>query len=1361
MDVEKSDREKAEDETEALGLIRASLDEETLDYIDGAPNAKRCWTMLRMRYKISTDQQHAKLIEKVFQDMEWKEGDRMFQKWLKIQNKFGEIPNFEHLLDGTTTACMTTRLIIHLWANRLPRNIATILERHLKLSQGKWTDIMYKIDDEIDSLPKNFQKTSSSSASNQTRPDQSQQRSKTKCFFCTKLGHRESECRTKKTWERRNITANMSLMDENPSKKTPNHWIVDSASTHNLTGDLTKIYSLRKIDPIPVFWGGLRLDTRMVGLAKINVGGAYIVINVYHVEGLNHNLLSVKKLCRKGLEVTATESRAFIRRGRRYTNLIERDGLYTTPCVETEKPVATQMSYEEAHVKFGHAGEQKLRKIHQQSADKETWTIAAKPDNFHCQVCVKGKITKINGHSHNLASQEPLDLIHMDISGPHPTAVNKAQYYIIVVDDSSKYKWVLPIQHRRDAPDVLNDWKRQIELKMGKTIKAFRTDNAPELKKLTLRWQKDGGSDAQFTIPGTSSQNGTAERAIRTINDSTRTMILDASMPTMFWPYAAVHAAFIANRASITESKSPFELFFSIPPNATHIHRWGCKIIFHNAHDKNPNTQQRNKMDARGREGILLLIDEKVTGRYICWDIKKRKAFITESLKFFESNPGGSLLDEIRSDDGQLEPARSPENDTGNKHTSNVTTGTTRQETSDEQTPFIIDTAPNDEEEHDEEERDEDEPEPQMDTTPLDGDSQMEDIANEEPITADIQTDQEHGDTQTMQTTQTMQRTETPMDIDTPDNIQERINRQLQDLYTRGILKRPYAQIQQRGDKSDDPAAKRIRAMMTKLAEREPRTYTEAVNHPTLGTEWREAIETEVKTLRKFGTWTEVPYQKGMKLITTKFVFKIKPGIDDQPRKLKARLVAQGFKQIRGLDFHETYAPTPRQATTRIFFALVCTMDLECHKVDATNAFAQAELGEMVHLTPPPSLHKNGVVWKLNKALYGLKQASYAWRNKIAPCLAKLGLIQCPEDECIMIDPKKGIMILIYVNDIAVAGPNKETIQKFISGLANMIGIKDMGELKTFLGLEVSRDRGEQKMWLTQTHYINKMAEELDMTAHRARPIGAPIGSWDVLEQKQPGEKAADKATFQSILGTLMYPSVMTRPDIAFATSSLSQHTSDPAERHLDAAKRVARYLRDTNGYGIEFTSPRRGGTYEFLVGYSDADYANSKDRRSVSGMVYTLANGPIHWKSQKQRSVATSTTEAEYIGFTPCAKEGIWLNRLVNWCLEQLKTAPNISQTAQLIKVKNNTLMYGDNQAALKIAGNLGASSKTKHIDIQYHAVKEWIRDGKITLKYVTTDNMLADGFTKPLIARKFNTFRSQINVNPAPEAIHRSDIE
>ncbi|KKF93168.1 Endonuclease [Ceratocystis platani] len=921
-----------------------------------------------------------------------------------------------------------------------------------------------------------------------------------------------------------------------------------------------------------------------------------------------------------------------------------------------------------------------------------------------------------------MASEEPLDLIHMDISGPHPTAVNKAKYYIVVVDDSSKYKWVLPIQHRRDAPAILNHWKRQIELKMDKRIKAFRTDNAPELKKLTLQWQDECGSDAQFTIPGTSSQNGTAERAIRTINDSARTMILDAQMPSEFWPYASIHAAYIANRASIQNSRSPFELFFSVQPNTFHIHRWGCKIIFHNANDKNPNTQQKNKMEARGREGILLVVDEKVTGRYMCWDIKKKKEFVTESLQFFEENPGGPMLEKTRQEDAN--------------HTPTTTNTDTSSENNTEQIITQNDKVPNTELV----------PETQEDATDPTPEQQTGDSAPEEPIATAVQTDPMDED---MQEAETTQGAETP--ADNPDTIQERINKQLQDLYMKGILKRPYAQMQQE-ENDDTPTAKRIRAMMTNLLEREPETYEEAINHPVNGPRWQEAIQNEVETLREFKTWTEVPYQKGMKLVTAKFVFKVKPSIDDQPRKFKARLVAQGFRQIRGIDFHETYAPTPRPTTTRTFFAIVCAMNLNCQKVDATNAFAQAELGETVHLIPPPSLHKSGTVWKLNKALYGLKQASYAWRSKIADCLNKLGFTQCPEDECIMVNSDTGIMILIYVDDIAVAGSNSRAIQEFISNLARTIGIKDMGELRTFLGMEVTRDRKKNRMWLTQTQYIDKMAEELDMTAHRARPIGAPIASWETLEPKQPEERAANKPIFQSILGTLMYTSVMTRPDITFATSSLSQHTTNPAERHLEAAKRVARYLRDTNKHGIEFAFPRRGGMDEFLVGYSDADYANSKDRKSISGMIYMLANGPVHWKSQKQRSVATSTTEAEYVGFTPCAKDGIWLNRLVKWCIDKMDMALDTNQTGQIIKVRNDTLMYGDNQAALKIAGNLGANSKTKHIDVQYHAVKEWIREGKVTLAYATTDKMLADGLTKPLPATKFNEFRSQINVNAVP---------
>ncbi|KAL2885232.1 Retrovirus-related Pol polyprotein from transposon TNT 1-94 [Ceratocystis lukuohia] len=509
----------------------------------------------------------------------------------------------------------------------------------------------------------------------------------------------------------------------------------------------------------------------------------------------------------------------------------------------------------------------------------------------------------------------------------------------------------------------------------------------------------------------------------------------------------------------------------------------------------------------------------------------------------------------------------------------------------------------------------------------------------------------------------------------------------------------------------ENPQAKKIRAMMATMLKWEPGTYAEAIMHPTHASEWREAIDAEIRTLRKFGTWTEVPFRNGIKLVNTKFIFKIKPSTDEQPERLKARLVAQGFRQEQGVDFHETYAPTPKQTTTRAFFAMVCGLDLECRKVDARNAFAQAKLEEVVYVNPPPHLKKPDTIWKLNKALYGPRQASHAWRNTIIPRLNKLGLVKCPDDECIMINPQKRIIVLVYVDDIAVASPDKPQISQLIEGLAKMIEIKDMGELKTFLGMEVNRNRDKGKMWLSQKQYIMKMSEEFDITAPRAKPVSTPIAAWETLEPIREEEKSVDKKTYQSLIGTLMYPSVMTRPDIAFATAMLSQHNSNPAERHLDAAKRVARYLRDTASLGIGFSLRRSGGMEESLIGYSDADYANSKDRNSE----------------------ATKRSN---------------LNNRGRWCLKRLQFDGKRSQTAQTIKLRANTLIYGDNQAALKIANNLGASDKTKHIDIQHHAAKDWIQQGKVKLEYVATEDMLADGLTKPLNNVKFNKFRSQMNI-------------
>ncbi|KAL2887234.1 Retrovirus-related Pol polyprotein from transposon TNT 1-94 [Ceratocystis lukuohia] len=1331
MDLVKTEAERSIDEQQAFTILRAGMDEETQLATEGIETVSKCWTTLKAQFAISTSRKHCNMMEEIAEHMKWQDGDQATSKWHSIRHRLAETTEYAPLGRDQLITHFMARPIVKCWMMHLPPKIAEIFERQIRQGNGTWNDVMEKIDDEI-LISSNRQRESNQTDSSKAK--QTRNAGKPKCFFCQKIGHKEEECRNKQTWEQRKISANMSHMDPS-SKKTPDYWIVDSGTTHHLTGDLTRLYSFQRIDPIPVHWGGLRLVTNTYGLAKIDVGGSEVTINVYHVDGLNQNLLSVRQLCRKRIEVLALEHGAFIRKNYKRTDLTEKDGLYTIPCMGGMDMRMKTIPYEEAHVKFGHVGEQKLRKLHQQSADKHSWKIAAKPTNFHCQTCVKGKITKTNGHSHTLPSQEPLDLIHMDISGNHPIGIDKTQYYIIIVDDASKYKWVLPIQQRKDTAEVLNSWKKRIELKMNKTIKAFRTDNAPELKKLTLQWQASHGSEAQFTIPGTSSQNGIAERAIRTINDSVRTILADSSMPTSFWPYAATHSAYIANRASIRDAKSPFELFFNIAPNNMHIHRWGCKVVFHNVYNKNPNTRQRNKLETRGREGILLAIDEKVTGRYTCWDIMKNKTFVTESLQFFENISGGDLLESDQPNKDVSTPEELVQEEQAN-HEDDQSTPRQGMNTLGENNQ--VDHQVNELETQDDNLAIQEPQNPNMD-----------DDEYVTPEGQDMMIDGQDEDTEAEETQKDVEQDSTNEIEDTPDTVQRRIDSQLHDLYIRGILKRPYNIFQQDEKNDENPQAKRIRAMMATMLKREPGTYAEAIMHPTHASEWREAIDAEIRTLRKFGTWTEVPFRNGIKLVNTKFIFKIKPSTDEQPERFKARLVAQGFRQEQGVDFHETYAPTPKQTTTRAFFAMVCGLNLECRKVDARNAFAQAKLEEMVYVNPPPHLKKPDTIWKLNKALYGLRQASHAWRNTIIPCLNKLGLVKCPDDECIMINPQKRIIVLVYVDDIAVAGPDKPQISQLIEGLAKMIEIKDMGELKTFLGMEVNRNRDKGKMWLSQKQYIMKMSEELDITAPRAKPVSTPIAAWETLEPIREEEKSVDKKTYQSLIGTLMYPSVMTRPDIAFATAMLSQHNSNPAERHLDAAKRVARYLRDTASLGIGFSLRRSGGMEESLIGYSDADYANSKDRKSVSGMVFTLAGGPIKWKAQKQRSVATSTTEAEYVGFTPCAKEGIWIHRMIQWCLERLQFDGKRSKTAQTIKLRANTLIYGDNQAALKIANNLGASDKTKHIDIQHHAVKDWIQQGKVKLEYVATEDMLADGLTKPLNNVKFNKFRSQMNIS------------
>uniref|UniRef100_A0A1X7SF09 Reverse transcriptase Ty1/copia-type domain-containing protein n=1 Tax=Amphimedon queenslandica TaxID=400682 RepID=A0A1X7SF09_AMPQE len=222
-----------------------------------------------------------------------------------------------------------------------------------------------------------------------------------------------------------------------------------------------------------------------------------------------------------------------------------------------------------------------------------------------------------------------------------------------------------------------------------------------------------------------------------------------------------------------------------------------------------------------------------------------------------------------------------------------------------------------------------------------------------------------------------------------------------------------------------------------------------------------------------------------------------------------------------------------------------------------------------------------------------------------------------------------------------------------------------------------------------------------------------------------------DPTEYQSIVGSLLYVAIATRPDIAQAVGIVSKFNSKPSQIHLSAAKRILRYLKGTSDLVLKFQQSEKGCS---LIGYSDADWAGENDdRHSTTGNLFQLAGGPISWLSKNQSVVALSTSEAEYVALSTCAQEAIWLRRLLN-SLNAVPPGP--------------TIINEDNQGAIAIARNPIAHMRTKHIDIHYHFIREAIQDQVIKVCYCPSEDMIADLLTKPLSKGKFEALRDQMRI-------------
>jgi hypothetical protein len=308
----------------------------------------------------------------------------------------------------------------------------------------------------------------------------------------------------------------------------------------------------------------------------------------------------------------------------------------------------------------------------------------------------------------------------------------------------------------------------------------------------------------------------------------------------------------------------------------------------------------------------------------------------------------------------------------------------------------------------------------------------------------------------------------------------------------------------------------------------------------------------------------------------------------------------------------------------------------------------------------------------------------------------------------------------VYVDDLVITGPSLAAIKALKAAISAAFPVKDLESIKVCLGLHVVRDEASKTLSIDQTQYIQNM-----LVAYRMEdctPISTPIDGYESTAPALPDEPQADSQLYQQAVGSLNYASVGTRMDITYAVSRLSQHLMDPTIRHWNAVLRVFRYLKGTIDYHLVYNL---GASDATLIGYTDADYASAQDRVSVSAYTFIFNGASIAWSSKRQRTVATSTVEAEYIALCTSAKQAVWLRGLFI----------ELGQDKFLSKAPGRpVLLYGDNQGALALVENPENHARTKHIDVQYHYIRYLVGNGSITTAYCPTDQMAADVLTKPL---------------------------
>ncbi|GJV52179.1 putative ribonuclease H-like domain-containing protein [Tanacetum coccineum] len=507
----------------------------------------------------------------------------------------------------------------------------------------------------------------------------------------------------------------------------------------------------------------------------------------------------------------------------------------------------------------------------------------------------------------------------------------------------------------------------------------------------------------------------------------------------------------------------------------------------------------------------------------------------------------------------------------------------------------------------------------------------------------------------------------------------------------------------------------------------EPKKITEALKDDS----WVEAMQEELLQFRLQQVWILVDLPHGAKVIGTKWVYRNKRDERGVVVRNKARLVAQGHRQEEGIDYDEVFAPVARIEAIRLFLAFASFMGFIVYQMDVKSAFLYGTIDEEVYVSQPPSfvdLDHPKKVYKVVKALYGLHQAPRAWYATLSTFLETHGYRRGTIDKTLFIkkDKKDIMLVQVYVDDIIFGSTRKSWCDEFEALMKGRFQMSSMGELIFFLGLQVKQKT--DGIFISQDKYVADMLKKFNLAS-----VKTTITLMETKMALTKDEEAdeVDIHLYRSMIGSLMYLTA-SRPDIMFAVCACSRFQVTPKTSHLNAVKRIFKYLKGKPNLGLWYP---RESSFD-LEAYSDSDCAGvNLDRKSTTGGCQFLGSRLISWQCKKQTIMATSTTKVEYVAAASCCGQVLWIqNQMLDYGFNFM-----------------NTKIHIDNESTICIVKNPVYHSKTKHIKIRHQFIRDFYEKKLIRVEKIHTDFNVADLLTKAFDGPRFNFLVVNIGmINP-----------